>query len=615
MVVYMGNGEGFCMNTRKRSVLLVLCMLLLFWSPVMGDSRRAVQVHVGLLDVQAVGGKGAGSVEFKALRRIFDIQGIPYGVLTETTQLRRYRVVYAGGILTNVTVSAEMANALYDYVELGGVLVAAGEVGNRVHTLLGVQGHEPSRRRYRLHFSGRDDSFQYLDHPNEKTISLGNGEGHFYDDVIWSHGFKLAEGSVPLARFDDGSIGFVKNRYGRGHTYLLGLSYAESVLLPQMGNDFEAQRQYVNSVEPSADAIMLILKAIYESTYRPAVYLSTAPYAKPTALILSHDVDAQTSFVDSLKFADLEQRYGVTSTFFMNTKYFTDWMDIDYYNIEENRDAIRELHRRGWEIGSHTVSHYKKFSRVVEGNPGVTFKTYDPLKEVTVQGEVRVSKELLERDVPGLHTWSFRAGDLEFPHMLIRVLEESGYQYDSTYSANDVLTGFPYMALRERHLGSPESKVVELPVTLDDSLGYLTPDTTARVAQSWLEVAEAHRDNEAITVLLVHPSDTRTETHKLDAQERLMEGVRAMDGWMGDVRTYGRFWQDRDETDFRVYREGDGMLIIQVDGEQNGLNPAIGFVVANLKSGRVMVLDRENAVMPYRVTERNGKLFVGRVEQ
>jgi peptidoglycan/xylan/chitin deacetylase (PgdA/CDA1 family) len=381
-----------------------------------------------------------------------------------------------------------------------------------------------------------------------------------------------------------------------------------------VGDDFEAQRQYVNSIEPSADVIMLILKAIYERVYRPAVYLSTAPYAKSTALILSHDVDAQTSFVDSLKFAALEQRYGVTSTFFMNTKYFTDWMDIDYYNIEENRDAIRELHRRGWEVGSHTVSHYKQFSQVAEGDPGVTFRTYDPLKEVTVQGEVRVSKELLERDMPGLEILSFRAGDLEFPHMLIRVLEESGYQYDSTYSANDVLTGFPYMAIGERHLGSPESKVVELPVTLDDSLGYLTPDTVARAAQSWLEVAKAYRDNEAITVLLVHPSDTRTQTHKLEAQERLMEGVKAMDGWMGDVGTYGRFWQDRDEIDFRVYRDGDGTLFIQVDGEQNDLNPAIGFVVANPRSGRVVVLDRDNSVMPYRVTERKGKLFVGRAE-
>ena len=89
------------------------------------------------------------------------------------------------------------------------------------------------------------------------------------------------------------------------------------------------------------------------------------------------------------------------------------------------------------------MSHYKQFSKVEEGDPGVTFKTYDPRKQITVQGEVRVSKELLERDVPGLNTLSFRAGDLEFPHILIRVLEEADYRYDSTYSANDVLTAVP----------------------------------------------------------------------------------------------------------------------------------------------------------------------------
>jgi peptidoglycan/xylan/chitin deacetylase (PgdA/CDA1 family) len=420
---------------------------------------------------------------------------------------------------------------------------------------------------------------------------------------------------VPLAEFDDGSIGFVRNRYGRGNTYLLGLSYAESVLLPQVGDDFEAQRKYVNSIEPSADVIMLILKCIYESNYVPYVYLSTAPYAKPTALILSHDVDAQTSFVDSLKFAKLEKRYGVTSTFFINTKYFTDWMDIDYYNIEENRDAILELHRMGWEIGSHTVSHYKKFSGVAEGDPAVTFETYDPQNRITVQGEVRVSKELLDRDVPGLDTVSFRAGDLEFPHILIRVLEEAGYLYDSTYSANDVLTAFPYMAIAERHLGSPESRIIEIPVTLDDSMGYLTPKTVDMAAQSWLEVAAAHRDNEAITVLLVHPSDTRTETYKLEAQKRLMEGVGVMDGWMGDVRTYGRFWQSRDKTEFNVFRESNGTLIIHVNGREKNLYPAIGFVVGNLKSGTVKVVDGEDTVMPYHATERGGKLFLGRREK
>ena len=100
--------------------------------------------------------------------------------------------------------------------------------------------------------------------------------------------------------------------------HLFGLSYTESVLIPQIGEDYEAQRRYVNAFEPSADVIMLILKAIYESAVTPFVYLSISPYGKSTSLILSHDVDAQTAFIDSLKYAALEERYGVKSTFFEN---------------------------------------------------------------------------------------------------------------------------------------------------------------------------------------------------------------------------------------------------------------------------------------------------------
>ena len=71
-----------------------------------------------------------------------------------------------------------------------------------------------------------------------------------------------------LAIFDDDTVGFLVNHYGRGKACLLGLSYTEAVLLPQIGKDYEAQRKYVNSIEPSADVIMLIIRAIYDQTKR-----------------------------------------------------------------------------------------------------------------------------------------------------------------------------------------------------------------------------------------------------------------------------------------------------------------------------------------------------------
>ncbi len=83
---------------------------------------------------------------------------------------------YSGGALTNTVLSSKNINAIYDYVEEGGVFVYAGEVGSMFNPLFGIKHHLPARRRYRLTFNGNNDSLRYINHPNEQTISLGNGE-------------------------------------------------------------------------------------------------------------------------------------------------------------------------------------------------------------------------------------------------------------------------------------------------------------------------------------------------------------------------------------------------------------------------------------------------------
>jgi hypothetical protein len=59
-------------------------------------------------------------------------------------------------------------------------------------------------------------------------------------------------------------------------------------------------------------------------------------------------------------------------------------------------------------------------------------------------------------------------------------------------------------------------------MTLDDSLGFQTPETVDAAAETWIKVFEHNAANRSITVLLNHPSDTRNQDHKLRAQERLM---------------------------------------------------------------------------------------------
>jgi peptidoglycan/xylan/chitin deacetylase (PgdA/CDA1 family) len=571
----------------------------------------APSTRIALLDAGAAAGKASSRLELLTLRRIFSTIGVPADVLSDVQRLSDYQVVFTAGELVNTAVTPDLSNGLFDFVEGGGTLVSAGEVGNLLYPLFALTRQAPSRKRYRLGFVTSDPLTAFMDHPNERTISLGNGAGHFFDDVIWSHGASLAPGASAVGSFEDGSVGLSVFPFGRGKAYLLGLSYTNAVLLPQIGGSYNAERQYVNGVEPSADVVMLILKAICGQAVSPLVSLSTVPYASPVGLVLSHDVDAQSSFLDSLKFADLEAKYGVKSTFFITTKYFTDESDIGYFTVPENLAAVRELRRRGWEVGSHTVSHLTKLADAPEGDPGVTQKTYDPPAHLTVWGEARVSKELLDREVPGPRTMAYRSGDLAFPRALIRVLEGSGYSYDSTYSSNAVLTAFPYVAFEDQDLGSRESSVLEIPVTFDDSQGYLTPANASAVAGDWLDVIRTIARYGGLPVLLMHPSDTRTKTYKLQAQELIMKAVAGQGGWMGDLSTAGKFWRSRAAVHFTAEAGTGGSLVIRVDARREDLDPAIGFEVTGAVRS-VTVVDRDGKTLPYAVVSRGGKLYAGR---
>ncbi len=114
-----------------------------------------------------------------------------------------------------------------------------------------------------------------------------------------------------------------------------------------------------------------------------------------------------------------------------------------------------------------------------------------------------------------------------------------------------------------------------------------------------------------LPVLLMHPSDTRTRTYKLEAQERLMQAVAQAGGWMGDLTAMGRFWRSRSTVAFSTEAGPDGSLIVRVHGSAAELDPAIGFDVSGPVK-KVVVMDSSGATLPYSVVSRDGKLYAGR---
>jgi peptidoglycan/xylan/chitin deacetylase (PgdA/CDA1 family) len=487
--------------------------------------------------------------------------------------------------------------------------------GNTFFPLFGITKVVTSRTNFRVTFAASNDpALRYINRPEERTISLGDPA--LYLETIWSSEYTVGPGTDVLAQYENGAAALTVNVYGRGLAYGLGLGFKETTLIPLLTRSFEAARHWINWFEPSGDVFRLLVRGLYETTVHPFVLVHTVPDGKATALCLSHDVDAQESFHNSLVFARMEAALGVRSTYFVTTKYFADSTDIGYYT-PERVSWIRRLRGMGFEVGSHSVSHSFAFDSFPVGKSIGDPREYDPAHP-SVFGEVQVSKQLLDRD---LHqrTVGFRSGYLRFPNALLRVLDESGYSFDSSVSAQWVLTNFPFFGFRERSLGSAHSHIVEVPVTLDDSRGelqirnFLTAGTQEEALHAWMEVIRANAENNAFSCLLIHPTDT---TYKLATERRLIQLVRSgvagrTDTWIGPVGAVASFWRGRARLHPEIEQRNGRPVIILRDLKRAELPHGQSLVVEARSPGAVpRVLDSDGAEIPARTRAAGDRIFL-----
>lgn len=545
-----------------------------------------------------------------ALRDCLELLGIPFLATTDVKQAVRRPLVLIGGILTHTELTPSEQEVLYSYVERGGVLLSSQVQSTGFFPLFGLARSTTSRANFQVKFTGSSDAtLRYLNRPEERTISLGDPK--LYSETVWSTEYTPTSRTQVLARYENGAAALTVNAYGRGLAYALGLGFKETTLIPRLARSFEAARHWINWFEPSGDVFRLLLRGLYEDTVHPFLLLHTVPEGRETALCLSHDVDARESFRNSLAFARMEAALGVRSTFFVTTKYFPDAADIGYYTAE--RVAwIRQVKELGMEVGSHSVSHSSTFERFPVGSSEADPQNYQP-NHPTLFGEVRISKQLLDRD---LHqqTAGFRAGYLQYPGELLRVLEESGYVFDSSVSAQFVLTNFPYFGFRRRALGSEHSRIVVIPVTLDDSRGelvvrdFLTAETQEETLRTWMEVIRANAENNAITCLLIHPTNI---TYKLETERRLIEKNRGNDRWIGDVGSLARFWQGRARLRPVLRKQSDGSALIVLNLTRADLPPGQALAVESQPGAPVPpVQDAAGQPVPVRIRVAKDRIFL-----
>jgi len=522
--------------------------------------------------------------------------GIPFFITRDLPQALRHHLVILYPSVDSHTFTQPQGDRLTTFVRQGGFIFAQNVFWGGLQDLFGFRSFAPLRTRHHLAFSAtKDPVTKYLNRPEERETQLGSD--HF-PQVIWSNGYVPDAGAEVLARFDDGSAALVTNSVGKGKVYLLGLSLLDVVLRNQNNRDYEAQRHYVNAFEPGADVWLLVLRAWYEAYGQDWVRLATISGGQRSALLLSHDVDWENSFAPGFDFAHVEEANQASSTFFIQTKYVDDANSKAFF-FAANLDIVRQLKARGATVGSHSIIHSRGFNKFELGSGHETYPSYQPrglgfdtASGATVFGEVRVSKGLLDGEIPGQDTIFFRAGHLRVPVSLPEVLERSGYQFDSSFTADDVLSNFPFALPRD--LGFEEdSEIYEFPVTIEDEE---SPGFAKRVPQA-LEVILANAENEAVSVLLIHSNESSL---KAAAEQDLLRQL-PPDIIKTDMLTFAKFWRARDHIHWSLNPTSvPTEVLLQVESDESVIGLTFEFQrpIATVTGGATLFPDNRHLVLP-----------------
>lgn len=519
--------------------------------------------------------------------------GIPFFVTRNLDQALQHHLVVLYPGADGRTFSDRQIHQIRTHVEQGGSVFAVNVFAGAAKPIFGFRDVSPSRRRYRVHFAeSADPILRYLNRPEELEAPLGSPQA---GDIFWTNGYIADPHAAVLARFEDGSAAVLANHLAKGTTYLAGISYHDVVLRNQVNRDFDAQRYYVNHFEPGADIWMLLLRGWYESSEPDAVRLDTMPSGKKSLLLLSHDIDWENSFDPALDFVRVEKQYGTLSTYFIQTKYVSDANSKAFFFGKDLHD-LQRIHGEGFSVGSHSVIHSRGFNKFALGTGQESFPDYQPRGTgfesstgATVFGEVRVSKALLDGNLSGQNTIFFRAGHLRVPPSLPEALQRSGYQFDSSFTADDVLTNFPYRLPLDLNFAE-DSGLYEFPVTFEDEESPL-----AQRIGATLDVIRANAENGAANVLLIHPNEAGG---KLAAEEELLRHLPA-DVAAEDMLTFARFWRARDQLRWKVVTSGrDAVLTVASAEPVHGLTLDFSRTIEAVDSIATLLADRHRVVLP-----------------
>lgn len=586
----------------KKKLLFVL-LLLISHSIFSQKDRKVVVLDMTAINIET------NSSRYISVTRMLESAGVDFETTSSVDTAILYPIIITGSRIESGRLNSTQITQITDYVNNGGIFITSSMREAALFPVFGISGVVTHNDNVSITWdiSSNPSYFWLVDDSLEKTVSIGDTASLPNFNV---RSYTTTTATV-LGHYQDGLNAFVVNDYGAGKAFAFGTDFRDIYLRNQLDFDVQASRTYSNGFEPTSDVFMFIVRNIIRTEIPNTIYKYTAFGNATSTLMITHDLDSETAIDTMLIFSDYEKNNNIVGQYNVTTRYFSDENMSPFYVGSHSR--VHQLIDDGHVLASHSVGHFPDFADEIIfpfGTLGNTTTNYNPgyftgiTTGGTILGELEVSKFLIEDD-HSVRVRSFRAGHLAYPDSLAAGLALLGYEFNSTQSANNILTGFPYYQFMERSFDSPISPILEIPMTISDvfqsnpinSSNYLSK------VSIWINATRKYEKNNTPVVLLIHPN----RTYKLQAQIALVDSL-SPNMKIVNMEAYGDFWRKRDSLQFYSVKSNDTLF---VHFENNLLTKEQSFVIDTIGVSSVLFFDYLGQDVDFISQEMDGsnKLF------
>lgn len=564
----------------------IIFFFILFF-PILSFSQKDRKVVV--MDMTAINSETNYS-RFYSVTNMLQSAGIPYETTTSLDSAILYPILIVGSRFENNKLSPTQVTQIENYVSNGGVVLTSSMRDSALFNLCGISGYLSDDEMFFVNWDtlGRAPYFSLVNDSLELTVSLGDSAGG--GTSFFTRAYYLSTASS-YANYENGLSALAVNDFGNGRVYTFGPDFRDIYIRNQLDFDLNAHRTYSNGFEPTSDVFMFVVRNIIRQHIPNSVYKYTSPSNSSHSVMITHDIDSESGMDTMFNFSNLENQRGIVAQYNVTTRYFNDgWMTSFYVG---NHTPVENLLNDNHIISSHSVGHFPDFADdniFPFGSLGNTPTNYQPFytggftTNGTVVGELEVSRNLLEGDHQ-VNIRSFRAGHLAFPDSLAMGLMLLDYEFNSTQSANNILTGFPYYDFIVRSFNSSPSTVLEIPMTISDVFNSDPIDigNYMQKVDTWVNVTRKYEENGAPVVLLVHPN----RMYKVIAQTAYLDSLSSSTRLI-NMEAYGEFWRKRDSLLFHTEVSNDTLFVLM---DNQLLHSEQSFVVDTVGINTVIIKD------------------------